>query len=742
MGLRGRKKCFDGKRTWSEISSERPLHPTRINEGRDLGLFAAEVGQEENKQLRLAVDRMMPLTSDALEVTQETKRVDSSAIDDRKIGSIEVRPTEVEGREENEVIVEDAGVKAAMGSPKVDVVAGDAGSKGTPDKVASSSSSSKGMDSGGSPAAPAIKSGSGSTRGGEGEPEGSPGEAGPPAESSSSAAPSIASHGGGSGPRWDEDILHLLDDVDGVGLFKLYLEQEQLGHYLNFYFFCNGFRETVESPAKLRKIVRMAHRDFIAGVATSKPSKYIECLDQDVRTAIADASRNPGDAIDMRMFDAAQQQVLDFMRRTSYIKFFESDVYIDYIQSLQIRDSSSSKPHSSASSVSGRQTGTESAIDQIAATGGSPRLHHRALPYDVSQTTGEASKSGGGANNNQQVQLPYDLVTVDEESELNLPLASSATSTAKAPLPAPSAKSSNAQAGATGEAAKLTASALRQMQSPRLSQDTLNRMQQAMGDIHPAVVGGGGQRLLSSAAGAAAPYHAMSSTFNPTSRNDSEIQSQSSGALGDTTDNCSSFTEQSGSTFSANQAMHRQAHSSAQMRRRQQKSERMMQQQEMMRQAKSNHRDSAAPSCFNPNRAGALGPVSRNQELATKDPAQFFEKLKSKLQKVQLERESSAKLRERGVPAPTMSTSSRTKRHETLYSQQHQISQNYDPESDQSILDEHCSKVFDHTPVRGRSPPTERSKKVKAHKGSGSYMTWSKGQQAYGGMQGETFALL
>ena len=100
-----------------------------------------------------------------------------------------------------------------------------------------------------------------------------------------------------------------------------------------------------------------------------------------------------------------------------------------------------------------------------------------------------------------------------------------------------------------------------------------------------------------------------------------------------------------------------------------------------------------------------------------------------------------------GPPPPaamSMSTSSRgaAKRQETsLYGgQQHQVSQNYDPESDQSILDEHCSKVFDHTPVRGRSPPTERSKKVKAHKGSGSYMTWSKGQQAYGGFQGERIA--
>ena len=697
---------------------------------------------------------MMPRTSDAPEVTlQETKREDSTRIE-AKLRSIELRPTEVEGREENVTVLEDAAV--TMGSPKVDaVVGGDAGAKGTPpDKVASSSSSSckGGVESGGSPAgsAPAVKSGSGSTRGGEGEPEGSPGDAALPAESSSSAAPSIASHGGGCSPRWEEDILYLLDDVDGVELFKQYLEEEQLGHYLLFYHFCKGFKDTVESPAKLRKIVRMAHNNFIAGVATvGKPSKYIECLDQGVRSAIADVVRNPGDEIKMDMFDPAQRQVLDFMRRTSYIKFFESDIYIDYIQSLQTRDSSSSKPHSSASSVSGRQGGTESAIDQIAATGGSPRLHHRALPLDVVQAPpGEASKSGAGANSGGG--QPYDLVTVDEERELNLPLASSATSTAKA-----------AQLSKSGEAAtKLTASALRQLQSPRLSQETLNRMQQAMGDLHPggaaSATGGGGQRLLSSAAGAAAPYHAMSSTFNPTSRNDSEIQSQSSGALGggDTTDNCSSFTEQSGSTFSASQAaLHRQhsASAAAQMRRRQQKQQQAMEQQEMMRQARTNHRDATSlghPSCFNPNRAGTLGPVNRSQpELATKDPAKFFEKLCGKLQKVQQERESSARLIERGVGPPpaamSMSTSSRgAKRQETsLYGgQQHQVSQNYDPESDQSILDEHCSKVFDHTPVRGRSPPTERSKKVKAHKGSGSYMTWSKGQQAYGGFQGKTIS--
>ena len=751
---------MDGQRTKNEISGDLCTRrrcfvpPDRIDEGRDRGLFVAEEGQaeeEEEQRARAVLARMMPQTSHEEKLTQETKKGNSGApaAVAGKLQPIGVRPTEVEGREGSEVIVEDARVKAAMGSPKVDAVSGDGAAKGTPDKVggASSSSSSKGMDSGGSPAAPAIKSGSGSTRGGEGEPEGSPGEPGPPAESSSSAAPSIASHGGGSGPHWDRDILHLLDDLDGVQLFKEYLEQEQLGHYLQFYFFCNGFRElTVESPAKLRKIIKMACRDYVAGagVATSKPSKRIECLDDGVRNAIASAARNPGDTPDMNMFDAAQEQVLDFMRRTSYIKFFESDIYIDYMQSLQTRDSSSSKPHSSASSVSGRQMGAESAIDQIAATGGSPRLHQRTLSHGASPpAAAEASKSGGAGQ-----QLPYDLVTVDEEKELSLPLASSATSAAKAALPASSTKSSDAQMGTSGAAATLTASAVRQMQSqpqPRLSQATLSRLNQVgvgLGDLHPAAVGGGGgQRLLSSTAGAAAPYHAMSSTFNPTSRNDSEIQSQSSGAVGgDTTDNCSSFTELSGSTFSANQAsMHRQAQAaSAQMRRRQQKAEKQIEQQEMIRQAKTNHRDPAAPIGFNPNRAGQ-GP-SRNHELATKEPAQFFERLKTKLLKYQNDQETSAKLRQRGVAVPTMSTSSRVKRHETSSYSQHQLSQNYDQESDQSILDDHCSKVFDHTPVRGRSPPTERSKKVRAHKGS--YPTWgapagrSKGQHMYG-MHGE-----
>ena len=206
---------FSWQTDLKERDIKRTLLPTRINEGRK---FAAEAGQLQSES---AAGGMMPLISDVPEVTQETKnRVDSTKSDrvnsnlERKLQSIEARPTEVEGSEKRELVVEDAGGVRTMGSPKVDAVAGDAGSKGTPpDKVASSSSSSckGGLDSGGSPAAPAIKSGSGSTRGDEGVPEGSPDVAGPPAESSSSAAPSVASHGGGSGgPRWDEDILHLL----------------------------------------------------------------------------------------------------------------------------------------------------------------------------------------------------------------------------------------------------------------------------------------------------------------------------------------------------------------------------------------------------------------------------------------------------------------------------------------------------------------------------------------------------
>ena len=143
---------------------------------------------------------------------------------------------------------------------------------------------------------------------------------------------------------WRDGILHLLDDDDGLELFKEYLEQQRRGHCLTFYHACRGWK--LGPPEEKRKVAKMIYKTYIMPTSANA----LECLDEDVRRAIvAKKSKEP---IDVDIFDAAQQQVLDFMGRTSYVKFFESDIYLDYVQSAQITDSCTASKSPSSSTFS------------------------------------------------------------------------------------------------------------------------------------------------------------------------------------------------------------------------------------------------------------------------------------------------------------------------------------------------------------------------------------------------------
>ena len=142
-----------------------------------------------------------------------------------------------------------------------------------------------------------------------------------------------------SGPRcWHEDIIHLLGDLEGVKLFEKYLERQQLRHYYEFYYLCDGFKNMVKESApqaKLLKILKLAYERYIK----KGQALQLESLDENVRTAIGEKMGQ--DTIDITIFDAAQQQVLDFMRHTSYKSFLESDaylksdIYLDFVDYMQ-----------------------------------------------------------------------------------------------------------------------------------------------------------------------------------------------------------------------------------------------------------------------------------------------------------------------------------------------------------------------------------------------------------------------
>ena len=110
------------------------------------------------------------------------------------------------------------------------------------------------------------------------------------------------------------------------------------------------------------KVIKLIYKKFVRG-----GSSGLKCLSPEVRKVIQSKIESGSEqALDSNIFDGAQQEVVEEMERTFYIKFFESEHYLNYIRSVQsngeFSDVNSSKPcsgtHSSASSVSGRQGST------------------------------------------------------------------------------------------------------------------------------------------------------------------------------------------------------------------------------------------------------------------------------------------------------------------------------------------------------------------------------------------------
>ena len=145
--------------------------------------------------------------------------------------------------------------------------------------------------------------------------------------------------------RWAESFHSLLDDEDGIQLFRAFLCQECCGDLLDFWFACSGFRklpgasgvcgaaaadgvqpagtDSVEGGKRL-KLAKAIYRKYIAdgsGVAARqiKPA---------TRTFIRDCvSRGQ---LDAALFDQAQTEVQAWMEENTYPLFLKSDVYLKH----------------------------------------------------------------------------------------------------------------------------------------------------------------------------------------------------------------------------------------------------------------------------------------------------------------------------------------------------------------------------------------------------------------------------
>ncbi|XP_075686792.1 axin-1 isoform X2 [Rhinoderma darwinii] len=127
--------------------------------------------------------------------------------------------------------------------------------------------------------------------------------------------------------KWAESLHSLLDDQDGINLFRTFLQQENCGDLLDFWFACSGFRKLEPSDFKVDKRLKLAKAIY---------KKYILDNNAIVSRQIKPATKSfikdcvLRQQIEPDMFDQAQMEIQSMMEDNTYPVFLKSDIYLEY----------------------------------------------------------------------------------------------------------------------------------------------------------------------------------------------------------------------------------------------------------------------------------------------------------------------------------------------------------------------------------------------------------------------------
>uniref|UniRef100_A0A3Q1EER5 Axin-1 n=1 Tax=Acanthochromis polyacanthus TaxID=80966 RepID=A0A3Q1EER5_9TELE len=150
--------------------------------------------------------------------------------------------------------------------------------------------------------------------------------------------------------KWAESLHSLLDDQDGIQLFRTFLRQEDCADMLDFWFACSGFRKLEANEGNEEKKVKLAKAIY---------KKYILDNNGIVSRQIKPATKSfIKDCvmklhIDPAMFDQAQTEIQTMMEENTYPLFLKSDIYLEYTRT----GGESPKLYSDQSSGSGNGKG-------------------------------------------------------------------------------------------------------------------------------------------------------------------------------------------------------------------------------------------------------------------------------------------------------------------------------------------------------------------------------------------------
>lgn len=126
--------------------------------------------------------------------------------------------------------------------------------------------------------------------------------------------------------KWARTLGSLLEDREGVELFKKYVESEGGIHSdrLNFYFACEGLKQQSD-PDKVKQIIGAIYR-FL------KKSELF--VPDDIRRAVK-AGLKDEIILTPDVYDQMQHDVERIINETTYPNFLQSEMYLQYVQQTQ-----------------------------------------------------------------------------------------------------------------------------------------------------------------------------------------------------------------------------------------------------------------------------------------------------------------------------------------------------------------------------------------------------------------------
>ncbi|KAF4522834.1 hypothetical protein B566_EDAN008096, partial [Ephemera danica] len=131
--------------------------------------------------------------------------------------------------------------------------------------------------------------------------------------------------------RWAISLASLLEDPEGRALFQKYLEGESSIDMLNFFFACEGLKNAPREDANVAQLVRLIHKRYFKA---SNSLKVSEALRREVHRRVREVTRGEGPP-DRRLFDEAQKQVEIFLNNTAYPEFLRSELYVQHVRAMQ-----------------------------------------------------------------------------------------------------------------------------------------------------------------------------------------------------------------------------------------------------------------------------------------------------------------------------------------------------------------------------------------------------------------------